>query len=222
MLGNVLIMETSTEAGSVAIARDRALVAEIAFASRLATTGVRTEALAPAVVACLSNAGISARELSAVVCGAGPGGFTSLRAAAALGKGICSALSLPLFGISSLELLGLSADVLEGPFIVAVHAGRNEWFAADAARTSDGGTTVGAWFLIGDDDLRARAVRTNASLAGPGLDCDIAPSAGAVIASLSCIEARGPVDLDSWEPSYGRLAEAQVKWEAAHGRPLTA
>ena len=28
------------------------------------------------------------------------------------------------------------------------------------------------------------------------------------------------VDLDAWEPSYGRLAEAQVKWEAAHGRPL--
>ena len=30
------------------------------------------------------------------------------------------------------------------------------------------------------------------------------------------------VDLDRWEPDYGRLAEAQVKWEAAHGRPLPA
>jgi tRNA threonylcarbamoyladenosine biosynthesis protein TsaB len=29
-----------------------------------------------------------------------------------------------------------------------------------------------------------------------------------------------PVALDTWEPAYGRLAEAQVKWEAAHGRPL--
>ncbi|MEO7217673.1 MAG: tRNA (adenosine(37)-N6)-threonylcarbamoyltransferase complex dimerization subunit type 1 TsaB [Gemmatimonadaceae bacterium] len=222
MLGNVLILETSTEAGSVAIAREGALVAEIAFASRLATTGARTEALAPAVVACLSNAGISTRDLSAVVCGAGPGGFTSLRAAAALGKGICSALGLPLFGVSSLELLGLSADVPEGPFIVAAHAGRNEWFAADAARTSDGGTTVDAWFLVGDDDLRAHAVRSGARLVGPGLDCDIAPCAGAVIAALTRIEARGPVDLDAWEPAYGRLAEAQVKWEAAHGRPLTA
>jgi tRNA threonylcarbamoyladenosine biosynthesis protein TsaB len=28
------------------------------------------------------------------------------------------------------------------------------------------------------------------------------------------------VSLDAWEPAYGRLAEAQVKWEAAHGRPL--
>jgi hypothetical protein len=29
-----------------------------------------------------------------------------------------------------------------------------------------------------------------------------------------------PVELSSWEPDYGRLAEAQVKWEAAHGRAL--
>jgi tRNA threonylcarbamoyladenosine biosynthesis protein TsaB len=30
------------------------------------------------------------------------------------------------------------------------------------------------------------------------------------------------VALATWEPAYGRLAEAQVKWEAAHGRPLAA
>ena len=29
-----------------------------------------------------------------------------------------------------------------------------------------------------------------------------------------------PVSLAAWEPDYGRLAEAQVKWERAHGRPL--
>jgi tRNA threonylcarbamoyladenosine biosynthesis protein TsaB len=29
-----------------------------------------------------------------------------------------------------------------------------------------------------------------------------------------------PVNIGSWEPAYGRLAEAQVKWESAHGRPL--
>jgi hypothetical protein len=30
----------------------------------------------------------------------------------------------------------------------------------------------------------------------------------------------GPVDLDAWEPDYGRQAEAQVRWEFMHGRPL--
>jgi hypothetical protein len=28
------------------------------------------------------------------------------------------------------------------------------------------------------------------------------------------------VDIASWEPEYGRLAEAQVRWERAHGMPL--
>ena len=34
------------------------------------------------------------------------------------------------------------------------------------------------------------------------------------------IDAADAADLAAWEPAYGRLAEAQVKWEAAHGRPL--
>jgi len=38
---------------------------------------------------------------------------------------------------------------------------------------------------------------------------------------LSDWPAFGPVPLDTWEPSYGRLAEAQVKWEASHGRALS-
>jgi tRNA threonylcarbamoyladenosine biosynthesis protein TsaB len=32
--------------------------------------------------------------------------------------------------------------------------------------------------------------------------------------------AAGPVPLATWEPDYGRLAEAQVQWEQRHGRPL--
>jgi tRNA threonylcarbamoyladenosine biosynthesis protein TsaB len=36
----------------------------------------------------------------------------------------------------------------------------------------------------------------------------------------AAIEEDGPVNLAAWEPIYGRMAEAQVKWEAAHGRAL--
>ena len=51
---------------------------------------------------------------------------------------------------------------------------------------------------------------------------DVVPDASAVASLLSRVIAAGAVPLDSWEPRYGRLAEAQVKWEAAHGRPLSA
>ena len=46
------------------------------------------------------------------------------------------------------------------------------------------------------------------------------PKARAVAKLEALLEARGPVDIASWEPSYGRLAEAQVRWESAHGTPL--
>jgi hypothetical protein len=37
----------------------------------------------------------------------------------------------------------------------------------------------------------------------------------------SRLAAAPPVDLATWEPQYGRVAEAQAKWEREHGRPLT-
>ena len=47
----------------------------------------------------------------------------------------------------------------------------------------------------------------------------VTPDAAAIV---RCVDwfADGPVSLDQWEPDYGRLAEAQVKWEATHGRAL--
>jgi tRNA threonylcarbamoyladenosine biosynthesis protein TsaB len=218
---NVLVLETSTEAGSVAVASDGVLVATTPFSSRDPATGLRTEALGPAVIRCLADGCVSARDLSAVVCGAGPGGFTSLRSAAALAKGMCAALRIPLYAVSSLELLAWSARVPDGHFIVALHAGRNEWFGADADSHDGRASLVGAPYLIGDDELRARASGLDARLVGPGLELDVSPRADAVVPWLDEIVSRGAVDLDMWEPTYGRLAEAQVKWEAAHGRSLS-
>jgi tRNA threonylcarbamoyladenosine biosynthesis protein TsaB len=65
--------------------------------------------------------------------------------------------------------------------------------------------------------LRERALR----IVGPGQEIDAHPHARGVAPILASIVEAGPVNLASWEPDYGRLAEAQVRWEAAHGRPLT-
>jgi hypothetical protein len=63
---------------------------------------------------------------------------------------------------------------------------------------------------------RGRGVR----VIGPGQQVDAHPHARGVAPILASVMESGPVDLASWEPDYGRLAEAQVRWEAAHGRPL--
>lgn len=220
MMSTVLLLEASTETGSVAIARGGVVVADLSFSSRDPGSRSRTEALAPAVASCLALANMSPSDISAVVCGAGPGGFTSLRSAAALAKGLCSALGIPLYAVSSLEVLAWSAVIPEGRFVVALHAGRNEWFAADVDCDANRAISVSAAYLAGDDELRTRAERSQARLIGLGLDYDATPRAAAIVPRLAEIERDGAVDLDSWEPTYGRLAEAQVRWEAAHGRPL--
>jgi tRNA threonylcarbamoyladenosine biosynthesis protein TsaB len=69
---------------------------------------------------------------------------------------------------------------------------------------------------LGDAAARDHSVR----IIGPGREIDARPHARGVTALLPSILAAGPVNLAAWEPDYGRLAEAQVRWEAAHGRPL--
>jgi tRNA threonylcarbamoyladenosine biosynthesis protein TsaB len=58
---------------------------------------------------------------------------------------------------------------------------------------------------------------------GPGQpEHSVDPHARAAARLSALIDATPAADLAGWEPAYGRLAEAQVKWEAAHGRPLAA
>jgi tRNA threonylcarbamoyladenosine biosynthesis protein TsaB len=79
--------------------------------------------------------------------------------------------------------------------------------------------------IVSSTEVETLAADCGAQTIGPSRElCAIVanPRARAVVSLEHVIIASGPVDLASWEPSYGRLAEAQVKWEAAHGRPLPA
>ena len=223
---NSLIIETSTETGSVAVARGGVVIAELSFASRDAATGARAESLAPTVEQCLQLASLTARNLSEVVCGAGPGGFTSLRSAAALAKGVCSALTIPLYGVSSLEMLAWSAVLPDGDYIALIPAARGELFAHAFRRTAGGTAMLRGPYITSDGVAPLRASESGISQQADGAvtTCmnfvSVSPLASSAAAHLIEVRARGAVDLDSWEPVYGRLAEAQVKWEAAHGRAL--
>jgi tRNA threonylcarbamoyladenosine biosynthesis protein TsaB len=66
----------------------------------------------------------------------------------------------------------------------------------------------------------AQLAAFGAPIVGPLEEAPRQPHARGVARMLDVILGDGPVSLESWEPSYGRLAEAQVRWEAAHGRPL--
>jgi hypothetical protein len=72
--------------------------------------------------------------------------------------------------------------------------------------------------LASADDLGAVAREMNAMLVGPHIDPQWAPHARAAMR----LPRTPQVDLAGWEPDYGRKAEAQSRWEAAHGRSLGA
>lgn len=204
-----LAIDASTYKGTVAVFRDRELASSLQATMR----GAHREALMPAVAQALELAGLKVEDLSRVICGEGPGSFTSLRIAASIAKGICLGRRRPLFVVSSLGLAAASVSVT-GTFVVTVDALRDEWYAAVFERTPDGQIAARSPFSI----VPKADIGVYASSVGPIVSAE--PDAAGCVALFDEIERRGPVDLDRWEPTYGRLAEAQVKWEAAHGRPL--
>ena len=223
MSARYLVLEAATDAGSAAVIDDDTVLASLEFGARDPVTGARTEMLGRAAQQVLASASLSARDLAGVICDAGPGSFTSLRCAAAIGKGICAALDLPLYAVSSLELLARSAMPLEpGAYVAVLDAGRGEWFAADVEVSAHGDLAMGSTRLAGDTALRAHVAGLDARVIGRGEVIAAVPRAAAVLPMLRRVLASGPVELDAWEPDYGRLAEAQVRWEAQHGRPLVA
>ena len=217
-----LVLEAATYAGSAALLGDGRLLGEQSVAMR----GREREALMPAVADLLAECGVSPSEVGRVICGAGPGSFTSLRIAGSIAKGVALAGSIPLIPVSSLALLVASQRPFgAGRYLAAIDALRGEHYV-ELYDVDEGGALrlSGATRLVATSVLGEVAAEHAARLVGPALSDGhvVEPRAGAAALLTNLINATAPADLAGWEPSYGRLAEAQVKWEAAHGRPLVA
>lgn len=255
-----LVLEASTGTGSLALLRDSEVVAE----ARVAMRGHDGERLMPALVQMLGDAGITTGDVSRIVCGNGPGGFTSLRIAAAIAKGLAESLGIELWAASSLAILAANDAGLGAPGAVGASLGgaaadgggavggeavvggaaagggaadrpteviavldalRGEWYTQRFARALDGTIVAsGAPALLGREALTVLAAGSGAHIVGSGGDSFPGGRAAAPlardVARIKPGESLAAVELAGWEPDYGRLAEAQVKWEKAHGRAL--
>lgn len=217
--GVSLALDASTYDGTVAVVRDGTVLAE----STVAMRGITEERLMPAVLDVLERADSAVGDVTSVVCGAGPGSFTSLRIAGAIAKGIAFGNGIPLFAVSSLALVVAGADDLpHGDYLAVLDAMRGERYVAPFRRRSDGRVVVaGAAARVLASAVPEIANTFGAAPVGPLEARAVRPHARGVARVAGSSLVVGPVDLGAWEPEYGRLAEAQVKWEAAHGRPLT-
>lgn len=215
-----LALDASTYQGSVAILeQDRVLVHSIA-----PMRGRDSERLMPAVDQAIHEAGTSLRSVGRVVCGAGPGSFTSLRIAASIAKGIAVGRDIPLYAISSLALI-VAGNVSDGPrgprrYLAVLDALRGESYVAEFEHDAGAVVRVGTMRLVPSLEVERVAEELGARPVGPDQAVHWQPHARGVALLEGVLQDDGPVNLAAWEPVYGRLAEAQVKWEAAHGRAL--
>lgn len=210
-----LALDATTYQGSVAIFRDETVLAACDVAMR----GADEERLMPAVDAALRAARLQPAQLEGVLCAGGPGSFTSLRIAASIAKGLSTALAIPLSAVPSLALIAASYGTpTPRRIVVALDALRGELYLAAVDRSETGevlALDAARRIAVGDAERVAR------ELGGPLVGPDYAPHTWPHARAAMRVRAlHEVVDLDRWEPAYGRLAEAQVKWEAAHGRPL--
>lgn len=103
----LLAFETATEACSVALYLDGEIIERHEIAPRL-----HAEYALPWAEELLAQAGIKRSQLDVIAISRGPGAFTGVRLAIALGQGIALALRRPMVGISTLMAIAASPPPL--------------------------------------------------------------------------------------------------------------
>ncbi|HXG97387.1 MAG TPA: tRNA (adenosine(37)-N6)-threonylcarbamoyltransferase complex dimerization subunit type 1 TsaB [Gemmatimonadales bacterium] len=231
MSANWLAIDTATDVASVAVRAGDRIVARSARGARR-----HAAQILPLVQEVLALAQLTLAQLGGVVVGDGPGSFTGLRIGWAVAKGLIQERQMPLIAIPSM----LAAAHAAGVETVApcYDALRGQVFGALYAFAGDDVKTLVAPDLFTIATLRERARRPPDLAVGDGAERyreavvawtgrppvsidGLPPLAASLLALFAYDGARRAIaDPRVVEPVYGRPAEAQVKWEKSHGRPL--
>jgi tRNA threonylcarbamoyladenosine biosynthesis protein TsaB len=129
---NLLAIETSTEACSVALHHAGGVIERSEVAPRR-----HAELVLPMAESLLAEAGLRRRSLDAVAVGRGPGAFTGVRLAVSLAQGMALGLDLPVIPISSLAALALDAPDNGSDVLSVIDARMGEVYACCYRRDSN-------------------------------------------------------------------------------------
>jgi tRNA threonylcarbamoyladenosine biosynthesis protein TsaB len=127
----ILAIETATEACSVALWLD----GEVRERFEVAPRG-HAQRVLPWAEALLAEAGVSRSALDFIAVGRGPGAFTGVRLAVAIGQGLAMGLDIPLLGISSLAAMAQAASGQR--VVAAIDARMREVYVGHFERDASG------------------------------------------------------------------------------------
>lgn len=237
MSGRWLAIDTATGVASVAVGIPP--VAE----SVTVIAGPRSQAAQIIELAdrVLGAVGVRAADLAGVVVADGPGSFTGLRIGWAAAKGLVQERGLPIVAVPALLAAATGAAAVIGPVPVAacfdalrgqvfaavyvVHAAQVETVVAPMTCTPDelvARSPLRPRVAVGDGALRYADAMARWTGAAPLSVMSLQPAAVSLLALHERPGAgRTLADAAVAEPDYGRPAEAQARWEARHGRPLS-
>ena len=122
----ILAFETSAKAASVALLEGDALLGELYLNCGL--THSRT--LLESAQRLLEITELTAKDIDAVACAAGPGSFTGVRIGVAAAKGFAWGRDIPCCGVSTLEAMAWQASEFSGIVCCAMDARRSQVYHA--------------------------------------------------------------------------------------------
>lgn len=231
----VLGIETSTPQASIAIGSEQGLIAS----STISRGPSHTEFLLPAIRYCLDQVGLSFRNLGGLAVSLGPGLFTGMRVGVATAKSLAQALSVPIVGMASLDLLAYEVRYAPKTICAVLDARRNEVFHS-FYRSSPGGIqrmtkyrverperlAVGIdsrpeeVLLVGNGALLYRDVfRDLGSVAEMGTMSHAFPDARSLVELALPRMFREDFDsLYDLKPLYLRRSARRIQWDRIRGR----
>ena len=160
---NILALELSTEACSIAVSHGDRIVHRHEIAPRK-----HAEYALPWADELLKQAGLAKSDLDAIAVGKGPGAFTGVRLSIAIGQGLAFALNKPLIGISTLAVLAQGAirQHHAGPVLAVIDARMDEIYAG---RFDANGHAASVEQVIAPDLLNLEGITADWMIAGTGL-----------------------------------------------------
>jgi len=224
----LLVVDTATSAGSVAIGQGERLLGEIVLN---VTATNHTDRLLVILRDLLRQVALPIEQLDAFAVVLGPGSFTGLRVGVATVKGLALATGKPVVGVSSLEALAWQVPCADLPVCALLDARKSEVYAAlyawehqqlailHEARVLPPEQCLarlqGEILFVGDGALTYRELireRMGSRARFAPWPSHLSRASNALVPALAALRRQEHIPLEGLVPTYIRPSEAELLW----------